>query len=83
MHLECYEGKRNSEWKIEKPLGFWQFGENLLEQMLAYYPAHRLYPRDQNMRMFTQQRTRICTEPRLNRLAHVDVDDLLVLRVLK
>jgi hypothetical protein len=58
MYLECYEGKLNLEWRIEKPLGFWYFRENLSEQMLAYTPAHRIYTGDQNMRVSTQQSTR-------------------------
>jgi hypothetical protein len=49
MYLECCEGKLNAEWKIEKPLNFWSFRENLSEQMLAYKPTHRRYPGDQNM----------------------------------
>jgi hypothetical protein len=40
MCLECCEGKLNAEWKIEKPLNFWQFREKLSEQMLEYKPAN-------------------------------------------
>jgi hypothetical protein len=64
MYLECCEGKINSEWKIEKPLDFWHFRERLSEQMLAYKPAHRMYPGDQNMRVSTQQPARIRTGSR-------------------
>lgn len=58
MYLECCEGKLNSEWKIGKPLNFWQFREKLSEQMLDYDPLNRLYPGDQNMRVSTRQPTK-------------------------
>jgi hypothetical protein len=58
MYLECCEGKLNPEWKIDKPLNFWQFREKLSEQMLDYNPANRFYPGDQNMRVATRQPTK-------------------------
>jgi hypothetical protein len=58
MYLEVAEGKLMPEWKVEEPLDFWRFREQLSKQMLAYKPSNRSYPGDSRMRASTQQSSR-------------------------
>jgi hypothetical protein len=58
MYLEVAEGKIMPEWKLEEPLDFWRFREQLAKQMLAYKPSNRSYPGDSRMRASTQQSRR-------------------------
>ena len=53
MYLECTEGKLDAEWKIEKPLTYFEFRRILSTQMLKYSPQKQLYPGDQFMRSVT------------------------------
>jgi hypothetical protein len=55
MYLEVAEGKIMPVWKLEEPLDFSQFWEQLSKQMLAYKPSNQSYPGDSRMRALTQQ----------------------------
>jgi hypothetical protein len=55
MYVEVAEGKLKPEWKVEEPLDFWRFREQLVKQMLAYKPSNRSYPGNSRMRASTQQ----------------------------
>jgi hypothetical protein len=55
MYLEFAKGKMMPEWKLEEPLDFWRFWEQLSKQMLAYKPSNHSYPGDSRMRALMQQ----------------------------
>ena len=55
FYRECYEGKLNHDWKVEKPVDFFRFREKLASQMLSYNPKHAAYPGDKKTRLYTQQ----------------------------
>ena len=55
MYMEVAEGNINIEWKVENPVDFWTFCEQLSIQMLQYSPTARKYPGDEKMRSETQQ----------------------------
>jgi hypothetical protein len=54
MYQECCEGHLNPNWKIAKPLTFWEFREILSVQMLSYNPQACKYPGDEKMRAVTR-----------------------------
>ena len=43
MYLEVAEGKINNDWKLDEPMDFWWFRENLENSMLRYKPSARKY----------------------------------------
>jgi hypothetical protein len=53
MYLEVAKGNLMPKWKLEEPLDFWQFWEQLAKQMLAYKPSNHSYPGDSKMRAST------------------------------
>ena len=55
IYLEVAEGHLDSSWKVEHPMGFFEFREQLSLQMLRYNPTDRRYPGDSKMRVSTQQ----------------------------
>ena len=58
MYLEVTEGNLRGEWKLDDPMSFWRFRENLAEGMLKYKPSARKYPGDQKMRPSKQHSKR-------------------------
>jgi hypothetical protein len=54
IYKECVEGKLDPSWKVYIE-DFHTFHKRLLDQMLQYYPRHRLYPDNDNLREYTQQ----------------------------
>lgn len=54
MYLEVAEGNLKEEWKIEKPVSFWEFQNILSKQMLSYSPKKKKYKGDERVRLNTQ-----------------------------
>jgi len=53
MYLECCEGNVDPAWKVEKPVDFFGFREQLALQMLQYTPKANAYPGDSKFRVAT------------------------------
>jgi hypothetical protein len=53
MYRECCEGNIESTWKRE-PVSYFEFREQLSQQMLQYSPANKKYPGDDKMRVNTK-----------------------------
>ena len=50
MYLECAEGKLRREWRVQKPMDYFEFRERLSNQMLKYKPQRCEYPGDEYFR---------------------------------
>ena len=46
----------DAAWALDGQLSFWEFGDRLSSQMLAYAPERREYPGDEKMRRATVQK---------------------------
>jgi hypothetical protein len=55
MYKEAAKGTLNPDWKVEKPVSFFVFREELARSMLQYTPTARNYPGDSFVRVSTQQ----------------------------
>lgn len=55
MYLECAEGTVDPAWKVDKPVTYYQFREQLATQKLRYTPADRRYPGDDEMHNATKK----------------------------
>jgi hypothetical protein len=55
MYKEAAEGNLDPAWKVEKPVSFFVFREELARSMLQYTPTARNYPGDGFVRVSTQQ----------------------------
>ena len=55
MCLEVAQGNLRGGWKLEEPMDFWRFRENLANVMLKYKLSARNYPGGEKMRPSTQQ----------------------------
>ena len=53
IYLECTEGNLKTEWKVEKPVSFWEFQSKLGKQALTYVPKKCKYPGDELLRSST------------------------------
>jgi hypothetical protein len=51
--LECAEGLLDTDWKVDEPVGSWEFQNILAKQMLAYSPKKCVYPGDEKVRANT------------------------------
>jgi hypothetical protein len=59
MYKEAAEGNLDPSWKVEKPVSFFVFREELARLMLQYKPSTRKYPGDDKCRESTQQQTEL------------------------
>jgi hypothetical protein len=53
MYLECAEGRLDEDWKVDEPVGSWEFQNILAKQMLGYSPKKCVYPGDEKVRANT------------------------------
>ena len=54
VYLECAEGNLDPDWKVDKPVSFYEFRERQAVQMLHYNAAQRKYPGDEMFRECTK-----------------------------
>jgi len=54
MYKEVWSGKLHEEWKVEKPMSFYDFCIRLSEQMLHYDPTQKQYKGEECLRCNTQ-----------------------------
>ena len=55
MYIECADGELKESWNIREPMTYWEFRDNLSDQILTYNPKSFLYGGDENMRVSVAQ----------------------------
>ena len=55
MYRECAEGSLHEDWKLDKPVTWWQWRDKLAIQGLSYDPRKKMYPGDKHTRKSTQE----------------------------